>query len=72
MMKVAQVRIYSSVTDFRRYFREIKFLQLCLGNRKVVFVHVLTEVIRKEYIADWSMLLGVHGLPKEEQRSSRQ
>lgn len=70
MMKVAKVRIYSSATDFRRYSK-IKILQLCLS-KECVFIHVLTEVIRKEYIANWSTLFGVNGVQKEDQKSSRQ
>lgn len=57
MMKAAKVRIYSSGTDFRRCSKEIKVLQLCLSKKEYVFIHVLTKVIRKEYIADRIVLL---------------
>lgn len=72
MVIVAKVRIYSSGADISRCCKEITILQLCLSKEECVFIHVLTEVIRKEYIADWSMLLVVNGLQKEKQRSSRQ
>lgn len=71
MMKVAKVRIYSSGIDFRRYSKEIKIMQLRLS-KECGFIHVLTAVTGKEYISNWSMLLGVNDLQKKEQRPSRQ